>query len=416
MTLSRSQWVTLLENLDPPTYGEIVAELDDRELVDDDPDELLDAALDEGILIEKDDGAFPTFSLADEAGDKSDSTISNGSNDEKDDHKTSSESESFEDLNNAGAGEGPYDDVSWSGLQHADPAGSHDFEAWMPAREKKPWNPGATTENQWSWSNSENWTSAEKTREWLDMHPFIDGRAFILQGEGEDNYNGEPDPYLFVDCDDVADGDGTEPAPETVEFMNRLGLTYTDYSTSGTGLHQIFRGELPEDVRTIQFDLPDGAGEIEIYGCKRVCIMTGKHVADTPVDPQPVDENVLEELADEHGKQSADVDREDWEPTFDRDDLESMDGTDNIDAIYDAIQQVEPRDIHLRSDLTEERADGVLSFDPSWASSESGTRLGWDPQIGFIYRKGDVGLDALQVVALEEGIIHSVTDYPRGED
>ena len=286
----------------------------------------------------------------------------------------------------------------------------------MPAKEKKPWNPGATTENQWSWSNPDNWTSAEKTREWLDMHPFLDGRAFILQGEGDDNYNSEPDPYLFVDYDDVADADGAEPAPEAVELMNRLGLTYTDYSTSGTGLHQIFRGELPEDVRTIQFDLPDGAGEIEIYDCKRVCIMTGKHVADTPVEPQSVDEDALQELADEHGKQTADVDREDWTPTFDRDELESMDGTDNIDAIYDAIQQVEPRDIRLRSDLTEERGDGVLSFDPTWASSASGTRLGWDPRIGFIYRKGDVGLDALQVVALEEGIIRSVSEYPRGED
>jgi DNA-binding transcriptional ArsR family regulator len=286
----------------------------------------------------------------------------------------------------------------------------------MPAREKRPWNPGAATENQWSWSNPENWTSAEKSQEWLDMHPFIDGRAFILQGEGDDNYNGEPDPFLFVDYDDVADRDGTEPAPEAIELMNRLGLTYTDYSTSGTGLHQIFRGELPDDVRTIQFELPNGAGEIEIYDCKRVCIMTGKYVADTPVDPQPVDEDALEALADEHGKQSADVDRSDWEPTYDREELESMDGTDNIDAIFDAIQQVKPRDIRLRSDLTEERADGVLSFDPSWARSESGTRLGWDPEIGFIYRKGDVGLDALEVVALEEGIIRSETDYPRGED
>lgn len=36
--------------------------------------------------------------------------------------------------------------------------------------------------------------------------------GFILQGEGN-KYNGEPDPYLFFDHDDVGDGDGTDPAP-----------------------------------------------------------------------------------------------------------------------------------------------------------------------------------------------------------
>jgi hypothetical protein len=414
VTLSRTQWAALLKDLNPPTYGEIVAELADREVVDDDPDELLKAALEGGTLVEDEDGAFPTFCLAkhDGAADVTDPTISKAGEEPDDDRKASANEESFEDLNTDG--EGPCEDVAWSGLQHADPAGSHDYVAWMPARGKKPWNPGAATENQWSWSNPENWTSAERTQEWLDMHPFVDGRAFILQGEGDDNYNGEPDPYLFVDYDDVADGDGTEPAPEAIELMNRLGLTYTDYSTSGTGLHQIFRGEVPNDVRTIQFELPNGAGEVEIYDCKRVCIMTGKHVADTPVDPQPVDEDALEALADEHGKQSAEVDREDWGPDFDRDDLDGMDSTSNIQAIFDAIHQIEPRDIRLKSDLTEEREDGVLSFDPCWARSESGTRLGWDS--GFIYRKGDIGLDALQVVALEEKIIRSETDYPRGED
>ena len=52
MTLSRSQWVTLLEDIDPPTYGEILAELKDRDVVDADPDELLEAALEEEILVE----------------------------------------------------------------------------------------------------------------------------------------------------------------------------------------------------------------------------------------------------------------------------------------------------------------------------------------------------------------------------
>jgi hypothetical protein len=310
-----------------------------------------------------------------------------------------------------------YHDVDWSDVDAGvDPTGTHDYPHWMPTTEKKPWTPNAPTENTRSWSNPDNWVTAAKAAEWEEMHPEIDGRAFILQGEGdEQNYNGDPDPFLFVDFDDVADGDGTEPAPEAIELMDELGLTYTDYSTSGTGLHLIFRGSLPKGVRTIQFDLDD-VGEVEIYDQRRVCIMTGKHVAEMPVEPQPVDEAVLEDLAEEHGKQTADIDREDWEPEFDREELSGMDETDDSQAIFDAIRQVEPRDVRLKSSKTEERPDGTLSFDPTWANSRSGKRLGWDPEIGWIYREGDIGLDVLQVIALEERIIHSETDYPQGQD
>lgn len=308
-----------------------------------------------------------------------------------------------------------YAGVDWTSIEHrVDPAGVDEYAAWMPAVDKRPWTPNAPTENRRSWSDPANWISAEETRQWLAMHPEIDGRAFILQSE-RGNYDGKPDPYLFVDYDSVLDEDG-EPAPEAVALMDRLGLTYTDISSSWTGAHQIFRGELPEGTRTIQFELPNGAGEVEIYDQRRVCIMTGRHVADTPVDPQPVDADVLEKLADEHGRSASSVEREDWEPEYDREDLRGMDTTDDIQAVFDAIQQVEPRDIRLRSSLTEERPDGTLSFDPSWEASTSGKRLGWDPDIGFIYRQGDRGLDALHVVALEEGISRSVDRYPRGED
>ncbi|MCU4743482.1 hypothetical protein [Natronoglomus mannanivorans] len=310
-----------------------------------------------------------------------------------------------------------HSDLEWSVSRSGElPQVLEDLDAWMPTQGKLPFAPYAKTENQWSWSDPDNWTDVDTAQKWRRMHPQLTGLAFILQSE-EGNYNGEPDPVLFVDYDDVIDEETGQPCEEALELMDRLGLTYTDLSTSETGAHQLFRGKLPEGTRTIQFDLPNDAGEVEIYDRRRVTVMTGKRIPGTPEDIQPVDEDVLEELADEHGRtRSTSTTREDWEPEFDRDDLEDLDETSNIQAIFDAVQQTEPRDIRLRSKKTEKRPDGTLSFDPAWETSDSGKRLGWDPDIGFIYRKGDRGLDALHVVALEDGISRSVSDYPTGED
>lgn len=82
--------------------------------------------------------------------------------------------------------------------------------------------------------------------------------------------------------------------------------------------------------------------------------------------------------------------------------------------VFDAIQHTGPTDIRLRSSVTEERADGSKSLDPSWTTSDSGTHLA-EVDGGWIYRKGMIGLDALQIVALEEGIITDERAYPNGE-
>ncbi|WP_152422023.1 hypothetical protein [Natrialba chahannaoensis] len=312
---------------------------------------------------------------------------------------------------------GPYADLEWQPANDVFPETGVEYDHWMPVDGKLPIAPYASTENRRSWSDPGNWTDFDSAAEWREMHPQLTGLAFILQSpHGE--YNGEPDPMLFVDYDDVVDEETGEPHPEAVALMNRLGMTYTDLSTSGSGVHQVFRGRLPERIRTIQFELPNGAGEVEIYDRKRVMVATGKHIPGTPEDIEPVDGDALQELIDEHttDSRSSSTTREDWEPEFDRDELADLDSSSNITAIFDAIRQVQPRDIRLRSKKTEKRPDGTLSFDPTWSNSSSGKRLGWSPDIGWIYRKGDRGLDALQVVALEEGIIRSVTDYPQGED
>lgn len=311
-----------------------------------------------------------------------------------------------------------FSDFDWEHTTDSYPTG-FDRSAWMcldivDDRKMPTGRPYSSAENTYSWSDTENWTDRDTALEYAEWDGFP-AVAYILQAP-EGSYAEWGDNYLLVDYDDAIDPETGEPYPEAVALMQRLGLTYTDFSFSHTGLHQIFTGTLPEGYRTISFDLPNGAGSIEIYDRKRVCVMTGKQVEGTPDEPQPIDENALALLAmfNEGAKSPRGKDGEEWEPSYSDEEIESTEKTGDFELLKDAIHRVTPRDIRLRSEKTEERSSGVLSFDPSWEQSASGTRLGFDG--GWIYRNGGIGLDALQVVALEEHIITSVHDYPRGDD
>jgi hypothetical protein len=300
------------------------------------------------------------------------------------------------------------------------------YDCWMPWQyfdgRKQPHAPYADVENQMSWSDPECWRDAKRCR-MACVDDRLEGPGIVLQHE-DDPYADWADPFYIVDYDDVRDPESGAVHPVVAGHVE-AAESYTDVSTSGTGVHIIAKGQLPAGVKTIQTALPDHDAfpdaEIEVYDGKRFVAMTGDHVVGTPTEATEA-QAFLEDLVDEFVQEeerrpeTPRPDSENWEPEYDQKDLEDLDTTEDIQAVFDACRQVRPRDIRLRSSLTEERADGTKSFDPSWETSRSGTRLGWDADIGWIYRKGDVGLDAIQVVALEERIISSPHEYPEGED
>jgi len=301
------------------------------------------------------------------------------------------------------------------------------YDSWIPWRyldgRKQPEAIYADTDNPMSWSDPDNWRSHEAVK-MACQDPRLEGPGVVLQHE-HDPYADWSDPFFVVDYDDVRDPDTGEVHPVVAEHVEAAG-SYADVSTSGTGVHIIGKGQLPEDVKTIAGEsLPDHdafpGAEIEVYDGKRFVAMTGEHVLGTRTgcsDAQEFLDDLVEQFVDdgERLRTPSKPDGEVWDPEYDREELEDLDQTDDLQAVIDAIQQVVPRDIRLKSRQTEERADGTLSFDPSWEHSKSGTRLGWDPDVGWIYRQGGVGLDAVQVVALEERIISSARDYPEGEE
>jgi putative DNA primase/helicase len=74
------------------------------------------------------------------------------------------------------------------------------------------------------------------------------------------------DPYTGIDLDDCVDADG-EIAGWALEIV-RYFDSYTELSATGTGLHVIVRGEIPNRRKD----------EVEVYSSKRFFTVTGHAV------------------------------------------------------------------------------------------------------------------------------------------
>jgi predicted flap endonuclease-1-like 5' DNA nuclease len=248
-----------------------------------------------------------------------------------------------------------------------------------------------------------NWTSFEDARRWMSTLPHDLEMAYALTRD---------DDVVFLDLDDViVDGVLSDAAQRLIDDAN----SYAALSTSGTGIHIFLIGRLSEEVKSLTGPLGE-AGEqtLEVYDRNRFIAMTGNHLEGTPTE-LAAGEGLLTRLEEEHGSVSKSTpDRATVEPQRSRDELEAIETTSDIQDVFDAINQTQPSDITMRSTKTREHADGTYSYDPSWVHSESGTRLGVLEDV-WIYRKGMIVLNALQVVALEEGILTDERDYPEGK-
>jgi len=240
--------------------------------------------------------------------------------------------------------------------------------------------------------NPDVWRSFEEASEYATE---FSGHNLAFVIRDRDQFPNEN--VVLIDYDDVRNPD-TLDLHSTVREHIEQADSFAQVSTSRTGVHILCRGELPEGVKTIDAPLPDDPAfpdaEIEVYDSARFVAMTGQHIATTPSETTEC-QAFLDDLAEDFATVTDDApDQLAQEPDRAREEIEAMESTHDIDDIFDAIQHTKPRDIRLRSTVTEERADASKSLDPSWADSESGTRLA-QLEDGWIYRKGMHGLDAL---------------------
>jgi P4 family phage/plasmid primase-like protien len=266
-----------------------------------------------------------------------------------------------------------------------------------------------------SWKEQEIWTDYETAAEWASKLPGY-GVASCIPAY-EDN---TIDRIILFDFDNCRDPHTGAIHPEAWEFIDQYDLP-AFVSTSGTGLHAFGWGSVPDGVKPSfsralgEWGHTTAAGgdpELEVYGSARFVALTGEHIVETPLTAAELGE-MGHDLYNRYGSEIKPAQEHD--PSTPADAIDEMDATSSHDVIFDAIARTDPRDIRIRSTVTEERADGVKSLDPSWESSESGTRLAmFDDH--FLYRKGNIRLDCLQLVALEERIISNPERYPSGRD
>jgi len=265
-----------------------------------------------------------------------------------------------------------------------------------------------------SWKERDNWVDFETAADWVEKVDRF-GHASCIPAY-EDNTT---ERLIFFDFDDARDPETGAIHGQAWAFIEKYDLS-AYLSTSGTGIHGFAWGSLPEGYKpSFEIALPewehgDETPHLEVYASARFMALTGEHIAETPVGVPDLGDTLHELFESKGTERTTGTERE---PDVSREELSDVETTTDLDDIYDAIAHTRPRDIRLRSTVTQEYSgrDANAALDPSWANSESGTRLAqFDDH--WLYRKGNHNLDALQVVALEEGILRDESDYPQGDD
>lgn len=310
------------------------------------------------------------------------------------------------------------------------PSAWEDCRFWMTRKGKMPFAPWGDPDHldgnpekdaRFSWSIPDNWGAKATVDEWVDKDSTLDGHAVILQRQGEP-YADQADPFAFVDGDDVRCPETGKVHPAFIELLNRLGLTYADVSQSGSGVHALYEGQLPEGVKQAVWQLDDepwrandDPPSVEIYDGKRVCVVTGEHVPGSVDDVRPWDDEALEAVLDEHMPEqdrhtppARDTDTredplEDYEPTV----TGSHKSTDELKDVYYAVENLRLTDLPLRAEQVGIDGTGWEKWDPStYRPSGSGESLHRPPgETVFYDHKTGHSFGALALFAAEQGII-----------
>lgn len=433
--LTRSQWSTLLDRVGKPaTFGEVVAAIEDADMVDADAEQLVDSAISTGEVVENPDaGMFGAIELpdADELTNETDedtepakpevlnaeepespATNPGGSTTETPDHV------------------GRWDELDYSATDadvYPDP--HHEETQWMGrlAGEKMPFSPWADKDHpeadaeddaRYKWGLRSNYTDGD-TVAVAEDDPRLDGRVFIQR---------EDDPYAFVDGDDVRCPETGEVHPAFKAILQQLGMTYADVSTSGSGLHAYYVGELPIDGKgQATFDIDtepwgenDSPPAVEIYANKHVCVATGDHVIGTPTTATEWDDDALRSILIANGYEDQqpiehDTDHDsldDYEPTT----TSATETAEDMRDVYAAVDRLAPRDLPLSTARTGEDSTGWSTWNPSYRSSDSGQSLHYNGEGAFHDHKEGEAFGVLSLFAAEEGVLTNPWDRLAGSD
>lgn len=153
---------------------------------------------------------------------------------------------------------------------------------WIVCRGKEPWDASAGCLLK-RWTAPAAWLSYEEARALASSGVGL-GVGFVFT---------EADPFVGIDLDHCADAETGDVDQWALEIVEHLA-TFTERSTSGTGLHLYARAELPRALRRKLADPPrEGAG-VELYASGRFFVFTGDHLEGTPLTVESRADQVLE--------------------------------------------------------------------------------------------------------------------------
>jgi len=148
------------------------------------------------------------------------------------------------------------------------------YEHWLVTQDKEPVTPPS------KWQHSEHLLTFTKAQD----------KAEQLGGEVAFCFT-EDDPFIGFDLDDVKQDD--EFTDEATTIVQRLD-SYTEVSSSGTGLHVIAEGDHSDD-RKHRGDLSKG-DHLEVYDESRYFVLTGEvYDGHTSVESRPSVTRALQE-------------------------------------------------------------------------------------------------------------------------
>ncbi|MHC3378201.1 phage/plasmid primase, P4 family [Haloarcula sp. H-GB5] len=130
-----------------------------------------------------------------------------------------------------------------------------------------------------------------------DPETWTDFEAALAYYERDDTHTAgvgyvftEDGPFVGVDLDNCRDPDTGDLDPWAADAIERCS-SYAAVSSSGTGIHILAVGELPEGGNR--------SGNVEMYEAARYFALTGSHIDGTPEEPQSA-QDAIDALHAEH--------------------------------------------------------------------------------------------------------------------
>lgn len=174
----------------------------------------------------------------------------------------------------------------------------HQWIVWRPVGDKKvPCDPETGTVGVDA-TDPETWLPYENALETVRKDGY--GLGYVLTEDG---------PAVFIDFDNVRNQATGELHPVAQGMIDQAD-SWADISVSGTGVHILVNGALPDDIRIPKTDLPNHPdyphATMEVYESGRFIAMSGEKLPDTS-DDLHVASDLMEDLVEDYGRETADT-------------------------------------------------------------------------------------------------------------